>query len=134
MKLFVGVKALIKNEAGQILLIREAAYDEGINEGKWDVPGGRIKPEEPIFVGLEREVREEVGITIEPRELLGVFETFPVIKGESCHIVRVYFAAKALSTDIVLSEEHDEYEWVNPKNLGQKELVNNLVELLQKIV
>ncbi len=80
MKLFVGMKAIIVHE-GKVLILREAEYDEGTNTGKWDVPGGRINPEEPFLEGLKREVREESGLEIEPLELCGIFETFPTIKG-----------------------------------------------------
>jgi ADP-ribose pyrophosphatase YjhB (NUDIX family) len=51
MKLFVAAKAIIISE-GKVLLLREAAYDEGTNVGKWGVPGGRIHDDEPILDGL----------------------------------------------------------------------------------
>lgn len=38
-KLAVGVKAFILNEEGKVLILREAKYDEGTNDGKWDVKG-----------------------------------------------------------------------------------------------
>jgi len=133
MKLMIGAKALIQNEAGHILIVREAAYDEGVNEGRWDVLGGRINPEEPILTGLNREVMEEAGITITPGEVLGVYETFQTIKGESCHIVRIYYSAQANHTFVVLGADHDLYEWVDLQNLGNKEFVSNLEELFQKL-
>ena len=134
MKLFVGVKALIHNKNGQILVLREAEYEEGTNKGKWDVPGGRINPEEPVLVGLAREVMEEAGIVINPLEVLGVYETFPTIKGEACHIVRIYYRAEAVASIVDLSDDHDQYEWVDPKSPGDKEFVSDIEELLEKIV
>lgn len=133
MKLFIGVKALIKHE-GKVLILREAAYDEGINEGKWDIPGGRINPEEPILDGLVREVKEESGLEIAIGEVLGVFETFPVIKGEACHIVRIFYTATTTSTEVVLSPDHDVYEWVTVDDLAGKELVSSLEELILKAI
>ncbi len=131
MKLLVGVKALIVNQ-NKVLLLREASYDEGINEGKWDVPGGRINPEESIIEGLRREVREESGLEIDLGEVLGVFDTFSMIKGEECHIVRIFYKAEAKSTEIVLSDDHDAYAWVTLEDLKDKELVSSLPELIQK--
>lgn len=133
MKLFIGAKALIVHE-GKVLLVREAAYDEGVSTGMWDVPGGRINPEEPILEGLQREVTEESGLKIEPGEVLGVFETFPEIKGEVCHVVRVFYKAKALTTDVVLSQDHDTYEWVTLEDLEGKVLVSSLEELIHKVL
>ena len=133
MKLFIGAKALIVHE-GKVLLVREAAYDEGVSTGMWDVPGGRINPEEPILEGLQREVTEESGLKIEPGAAPGVFETFPEIKGEVCHVVRVFYKAKALTTDVVLSQDHDTYEWVTLEDLEGKVLVSSLEELIHKVL
>lgn len=133
MKLFIGVKALIKHQ-GKVLILREAAYNEGTNEGKWDIPGGRINPDEPILDGLAREVFEESGLQIEVGEVVGVFETFPVIKGEACHIVRIFYTATTTSTEAILSPDHDAYEWVNIANLEGKQLVSSLEELIHKVI
>lgn len=133
MKLFIGVKALIKHE-GKVLILREAAYDEGTNEGKWDIPGGRINSDEPILKGLVREVEEESGLKIEVGEVVGVFETFPMIKGEECHIVRIFYTATTTSTKVVLSPDHDAYAWVTVDDLAGKELVSSLEPLIRKVL
>lgn len=133
MKLFIGVKALIKHQ-GKILILREAAYDEGTNTGKWDIPGGRINQDEPILEGLAREVKEESGLEIEPGKVAGVFETFPVIKGESCHIVRIFYTATTATPEVVLSGDHDAYEWVTTEDLEGKELVSSLEALIRRVL
>jgi len=128
MKLYVGVKALIVKE-GRILLLREARYDEGTNEGKWDVPGGRILPEESLSEGLMREVREESGLEIRQGDVLSVSETFPVIKGEPSHIVRIHYLAEYKSGEVVLSKDHDVYEWVEAATLAGKDYMGGVREL-----
>ncbi len=128
MKLYVGVKALVVKE-GRILLLREAKYDEGTNEGKWDVPGGRILPQEALVEGLLREVKEESCLTIEPGSVLSVTETFPTIKDEKCHIVRVHYLAEYKSGEVILSRDHDAYEWVDASGLGNKDCVSGVREL-----
>lgn len=128
MKLYVGVKALIVKE-GKILLLREAAYDEGTNEGKWDVPGGRIEPQETLAAALAREVSEECGLTIEAKEVLSVNETFPTIKGEESHIVRIHYLAEYKGGEVVLSTDHDQYEWVDEQGLVGKECLSGVREL-----
>jgi len=137
MKLFIGVKAIIVHN-GKFLLIREAKYDEGTCEGKWDAPGGRINPEESLFQGLKREVMEESGLTIVPGKLLDVFETFHTIKGEECHIVRIYYACTSATDAVTLSADHDQYEWVDiGASLETKELVTGMkkvIELMRETV
>lgn len=42
MKLFVAAKAVVQNEEGKVLILREATtYEESTNVGKYDIPGGR---------------------------------------------------------------------------------------------
>jgi 8-oxo-dGTP diphosphatase len=132
MKLFVGAKSLVVYN-GKVLVIREAEYDEGTNIGKWDVPGGRIEVEEPILIGLTREVKEESGLEITPGEVLGVFETFPTIKSEPCHIIRVYYRGESHSDQVVLGTDHDTYEWIDPKNYTPREFVSDIEELIVKV-
>ncbi len=54
---------------GKLLLQRKAAGRFG--EGKWNGPGGKIKPGETPVEGVIREVKEETGLTIHDPELLG---------------------------------------------------------------
>ncbi|MEU3188892.1 NUDIX domain-containing protein [Streptomyces sp. NPDC006923] len=57
--------ALIRDAQGRILLV-DPTYKAG-----WDLPGGMLEDEEPA-VALVREVREELGLTIEVGRLLAV--------------------------------------------------------------
>ena len=52
----VAVKALIKNDAGKILLVKEKS-------DKWDLPGGGLDHGEEPEDGIKRELQEELGIT-----------------------------------------------------------------------
>jgi 8-oxo-dGTP diphosphatase len=131
MKLFVGVKALIVRE-GKVLLLREAVYDEGSHAGEWDVPGGRIQPEETLFAGLAREVFEEVGLEVQPGIVLSVQETFPTIKGEPCHIVRIHYLAEYVAGEVVLSSDHDRFEWVSDESqLADKVCMSGVASLVR---
>lgn len=120
---------------GKILLLREAPYEEGGNPGLWDVPGGRIEPQETLLEGLSREVGEETGLVVRVGDVLGVYESFATIKGEESHIIRVYYAAYLETTDAVtLSADHDLYEWVSSEDLADKQLMSNLKELIHKVL
>lgn len=133
MQLFVGAKGLIHHQ-GKILLVRESPqYQDGSEEGKWDVPGGRIEGDEELHVGLKREIEEESGLHIIPKKLLGAFDGFPVIRGEKCHVVRLYFFCEAIKDDVVLSSDHDMYDWVDPHNIEDKQLMDDIEEMLKAV-
>ncbi len=110
----VAAKAVIVNNDGRALIVREAnIYVEGTNIGKWGVPGGRIQSDEFFHEGLKREVREETSLEIEIDKPAYVGEWWPVIKGVKNHIVAVFVRCKQVSEEINLSEEHDEYAWID---------------------
>ena len=131
MKLFVGAKAVV-HFRGKVLLVRESTkYEDGTKPSKWDVVGGRIQAEEEVRAGLVREVAEESGLTVAAGESLGVFDGWPEIRGEKCHVVRLYFWCEADSDEVTLSSDHDEYEWVDPGNYVDKELMDDIAEMLE---
>lgn len=131
MKLFVGAKGLIHYRGKVLLVCESSGYQDGTQEGKWDVPGGRIKSDEPLLEGLVREIKEESGLEVTPGKVLGAYDGFPEIRNEVCHIIRVYFLCEATSDEVVLSSDHDKYDWVVPEAIGDKALVDDIGEVLE---
>jgi 8-oxo-dGTP diphosphatase len=131
MQLFVGVKAAILHE-GKVLLLREStAYLDGAEAGKWDLPGGRIEKEETLDAALAREVGEETGLRVLRGDLLGAYDGFPVIRGEKCHVVRLYFLCETASPQVTLSGDHDQHQWIDPHVIPSEiELMDDLADVL----
>ena len=133
MQLFVGTKGLVTYR-DTILLLRESSeYVDGTEYGRWDFPGGRIESSETLQEGLIREVAEESGLTVSTGKLLGAYDGFPVIKGEPCHIVRLYFACEAHTDEVVLSGDHDAYAWVTKEESKDYDLMDDLRETIENI-
>ncbi|NCU43951.1 NUDIX hydrolase [Candidatus Saccharibacteria bacterium] len=53
----VAVRALIRNEKGQILVVKEKSHNW------WRLPGGGLDYGESVKEGLKRELKEEVGLS-----------------------------------------------------------------------
>jgi len=112
----IAGKAVIVNDEGKILFLREAAtYEEGTNLGRYQIPGGRVNIGEPFMDALKREVMEETGLEVEVGQPLYVGEWFPTIKGNKNQIVAIFYVCKPLTFDVKLSEEHDAFEWADPR-------------------
>ena len=125
-KLFVATKEFIVRN-GKVLIVRESSrYGEGTNVGKFDVPGGRVRPGERFNEGLLREVREETGLTVTIQAPFFVGEWRPVVKGEPWQVVGIFFKCDAVSGDVRLSDDHDAYEWIDPSSFTAYSLIPNL--------
>jgi 8-oxo-dGTP pyrophosphatase MutT (NUDIX family) len=65
--LLPGVAAVIEDELGRILLQEKSSGEA------WSLPGGAIEPGETPEQAICREVREETGLLVEPRRIIGVY-------------------------------------------------------------
>lgn len=125
-----SVVAVIINRAGEVLMTRRNIPPF---HGEWVMPGGKIDLGEQIVRAVEREVREEVGLTVEVQELLDVFEH--VTPGEDhYHFIILYYRCHPLSTDIVLNDEEvAEARWVLPAELSHLNMPEGTKFILGKL-
>lgn len=130
----VAAKAVIESEKG-ILALRPSSVDAN---RKWHIPGG-IKDDisETIKDTALREVLEETGIDLTGVEgkVFKVGEWLAVDKGEKVKILAVFFYFKlATRPPIKLSEEHNEYAWLDPKNHQNYDANPEVHEIVEEIL
>ena len=110
---------------GRLLVTRNRT--PGDSRPDWHIfPGGGQQPGETLDAALVREVREETGIEVRPRDLLWVREvivqtrTRAVPQNPAEHSLEFMFAADFIADHGDPSEE-DQYqvaiEWVRPQDL-----------------
>ena len=97
---FVAATALIRNDAGEILLVRTERRG-------WEMPGGQIERGETLTEGLEREILEESGVQVKLGRLALVNTNVDRA------IVILGFLARYVSGDLRTSEETPEVAWVS---------------------
>jgi ADP-ribose pyrophosphatase YjhB (NUDIX family) len=66
----VGIGAIIIQD-GRVLLVKRGHPPLA---GEWSIPGGVLELGETLRAAAVREVREETCLTVEPAELLGVYD------------------------------------------------------------
>lgn len=131
MKLQVGVKVLIHRDDDKYLFLRRSATFK-TGPQKWDIPGGRIEPDEPLGVALAREVYEETGLQLTSTdELLAAQDIF--VPNKEIHVVRLTYAGRA-DGDVIISDEHDDYQWMTLEAIGAESHVDSyLKEVLRTL-
>lgn len=65
----IGVFVAIFNEQGKILLVKHS-----YGKRKWSLPGGGLEENETNEEGCVREIREETGLSILVRRVIGIYE------------------------------------------------------------
>ena len=76
----VGVGAVVTDRAGRLLLVQEAV---GPAQGRWKLPTGLCEANEDLGEAAAREVREETGLAVSPKEVLAVRHSHGFHRGVS---------------------------------------------------
>ena len=115
----ISLKALIYNDAGQILVVKE------IDRTYWDLPGGGMDYGETIESSLKRELLEEVGYKGGLRYQLFDASEEMYIERIDANQICFYCRVWPDNFDFAVGEEGDEIIFINPEELPlQKSEIN----------
>lgn len=119
----IGVKALIRNEAGAIFLLNERRAETG--EARWDIPGGRMDPNETFLNTLAREMQEELAVSYvgEPQFLQGVVSNLKITLPSGIEVALMLMAYEVTVSDpddLRPVEQNAEAEWVLPRVAAER--------------
>jgi len=95
----VGTDAAIFNDLGEILLMERA------DGSGWCLPCGFVEPGETPVEGILREAREETGLEIAVKRLVGIFTRTPSAKNGPHTIVSIVHLCEVVSGELSLSHE-----------------------------
>lgn len=102
-----GVSAVVRNDAGHLLLARRS------DNGRWSLPAGVIDPGEQPADAVLREVHEETGVQVEI-ERVGGMATHRVVypNGDVCEYLNIWFRCRAVGGEArVNDDESTEVGW-----------------------
>lgn len=124
---WVGQKAFIL-KGDEVLVLSDPI--EGL-----DFPGGKIQEgETDLSLSLQREVKEESGLEINIGEPFAVWQNqFPDHhKHSGKKVYLVAFRCDYVSGDVTLSDEHNNFRWVNKDNFPEANDGTQYFDILKK--
>lgn len=127
----VATKAIIQNTQTKKYLVLFKSNQEDINPNTYDFPGGRIRFGENLEEAVVREAQEETGLKVNPVTFFNAW-TFTK-RDRDFQLVGIDFLCTTEQENIILSEEHSDYEWLNADQIiGDEKYPEWLRKTIQK--
>jgi ADP-ribose pyrophosphatase YjhB (NUDIX family) len=126
----VGVGAIII-ENSRVVLVKRAHPPL---QALWSIPGGVLEIGELVRDAAVREAREETGLTVEPGELLGVFDRVLRDPGGRVqyHYVLVDFLCRRVSGELVAAGDAAAARWFTRDELPALNLAEDTLEVVHQ--
>lgn len=121
----VGVGVAIVDD-GRILLVKRGREP---GRGLWAVPGGKVRPGEPLRDAARREVLEETGLEVDVGEVIWVGEHLD----ESHHLVLIDFLGSVLGGHLAAADDADDVAWVSLEDASSYPLTETMYELVDTL-
>lgn len=112
----IAPKAIVFDQDKVLILIRSKTERKDRDLHGWDFPGGSLEPGEQIMDALAREVKEETGLAIKVISPAYIYDEIM----EEKHLIIMKFACCNPVGKIKLSDEHEEFRWVDMKKLANE--------------
>jgi 8-oxo-dGTP diphosphatase len=126
----VGVGAIII-EGDRVLLVKRAHPPI---QGQWSIPGGVLEVGEMVREAAVREAREETGLTVEPGELLGVYDRIlrDAERRVQYHYVLIDFLCRRVGGELLAASDAAEVRWFGREELPVLRLADDTLEVMEK--
>ena len=96
----VGAFVILQNADGHVLWVQRT------DNGKWNLPGGRVEPKEAPWDAAVREAKEETGFDVRIKELTGVYT-----KSATQDMV-LQFTAEVITGELTTGPESADFRYV----------------------
>lgn len=124
----VAVHGLIK-KGNKYLLTKRSATDNYMPK-YWDIPGGTIEFGEDISKALKRELKEEVGIKVEIKDIVFAYN---FISNKVRHQYMLVYECSFLTGEPKLSADHSEYCWLTISEMKKLKLISFVKALVKNL-
>ncbi len=126
----VGVGAIIIEDA-RVVLVKRAHPPL---QAEWSIPGGVVEVGELVREAAIREAREETGLTVEPGQLLGVYDRVlrDAERRVQYHYVLIDFLCRRVAGDIAAASDAAEVRWFRREELSALKLAEDTMDVIRK--
>jgi|SRR5580693_7067737 8-oxo-dGTP diphosphatase len=103
-------------------------------QAEWSIPGGVLEVGELVREAAIREAREETGLTVEPRELLGVYDR--ILRNPEqrvqYHYVLIDFLCRRVAGDLAAASDAAAVRWFTRDELPALRLAEDTLDVIRK--
>jgi 8-oxo-dGTP diphosphatase len=126
----VGVGAVIVHE-NKVVIVQRGTEPL---KGQWSIPGGALEIGETLRECAAREAREETGLTVEPGEVLEVFDAiYRQPDGRiQYHYVLIDFACRLIGGELRAGGDAVEARWVTQEELEGFQVAETAKKVIKK--
>ena len=129
-KIGITQKVVVFDRDGKFLTIQRSKTAP-VHALCWDLPGGELEYGEDPVSGIKRETTEEAGIEISN---IKPFDVYGKDHGNDVGFwVTIAYRAEAVSTDVKLSYEHDDFKWVTAEEFLKLPSSEKLVKFIENV-
>lgn len=120
------VRVIVRRGDKILVLRRSSDMDRA---GFWELPGGHVEPGETAEQAALRETKEETGLDIAKLE----FHHTSAYNYKGQSRLSLVFVARTPNEKVLLSGEHDEFDWIDSSNYDNKKFEDNYLKFFKDI-
>jgi ribonuclease HI len=127
------VRVFVRTDDGHFLLLRRAKNDRWA-PGRYELPGGKVDFEDvDLLTAAQREIAEETGLHLAANDLQ-LCRVFTDGLQDRQYVTMAYqVTLPRPEATIILSDEHDDFQWVTMQELQRFSLALHTNEIVQSI-
>ncbi len=110
---------------GKVLILKRSVSDTWM-PGHYGLPGGKLNSGENPEQAVSRECKEETSLNVSPNDLIFL----PKISKEKQH---AFYYSTNFTGEPKLDFEHEDFQWVNPKEISKYKVVPDLPEIISVV-
>ncbi len=129
MKYITVVALALRNSNNEILIVQRP--DSTYYAGYWEFPGGKIDPNETPEQALCREIKEEINLIINEKDLSPV--AFTTHQYPHAHVTILLFDCHKFDGDLKMNEGQPGYAWIAASEIHTLKMPEGNYKILDQL-